>query len=89
MSGALNAAAAASIALGLIAAACALLRTRQVQLALGVLLDFLLAAGLLRLSHDATPHALAAAATIVLVRKIVAFGLDRASLRRAVADDGR
>ncbi len=75
MSSVLRAAAAGCTLLGLIAAACVLLRTRQVQLALGVLLDFLLAAGLLRLSHDTTPRALATAATIVLVRKIVAFGL--------------
>lgn len=83
MSGVLHAAATACTVLGLIAAACALLRTRQVPLALGVLLDFLLAAGLLRLSHDTTARALATAATIVLVRKIVAFGL---TVRRA---DGR
>ncbi len=71
----LGAAAAGCTLLGLIAAACVLLRTRQVQLALGVLLDFLLAAGLLRLSHDTTPRTLPTAATIILVRKIVALGL--------------
>ena len=79
MAAALQAAALACTVLGLLAATAVLLRTRQVQLSLGVLLDFLLAAGLLRLSHAATGQALATAAMIVLIRKVATFGMSRPS----------
>jgi uncharacterized membrane protein len=57
--------------LGLLSAATVFARIRQVRPALAVLLDFLLAAGLLRLSRDATWAALATAALVVAIRKLV------------------
>jgi uncharacterized membrane protein len=67
--------------LGLVCAAAVLARTRRLAQALPVLLDFLMAAGLLRLTHDATWRALATAAVIVLLRKLVAsFGLRSAQV---------
>ena len=61
--------------LGLTCSAAVLARTQQLRQALPVLLEFLLAAGLLRLTSDATWRALATAAAIVLVRKVVGIGL--------------
>ncbi len=62
--------------LGLVSAAAVLARTRSLAQALPVLLEFLMAAGLLRLTHDATWRALATAAVIVVLRKlVVAYGL--------------
>ncbi|MDP9466868.1 MAG: hypothetical protein M3P31_06515 [Actinomycetota bacterium] len=62
--------------LGLVCGAAVLARTRSLGQALPVLLEFLLAAGLLRLSHDATWRVLATAAVIVGLRKlVVAYGL--------------
>jgi hypothetical protein len=61
--------------LGLLSAVAVLARAHDVRLALAVLLDFLLAAGLLRLSVDATPRALLTAAIIITLRKVVSFGL--------------
>ncbi|SDY46311.1 Protein of unknown function [Modestobacter sp. DSM 44400] len=52
-----------------------LARRRDVRQALSVLLEFLLAAGLLRLSDDPTYRALATTAVIILIRKLVGFGL--------------
>ena len=73
-------------ALGLLCAGLVLARSRDVRQALPVLLDFLLAAGLLRLTHGATFRSLATTALIVVIRKLVAFGFgDR---RRADAARG-
>lgn len=92
MAAVLQPAALACTVLGLLAATAVLLRTRQVQLSLGVLLDFLLAAGLLRLSHDASGQAVATAAMTVLIRKLATFGLSYRGPRSAGApsppDDG-
>ena len=53
-----------------------LARTRELQQALPVLLDLLLAAGLLRLTQDGTWRALTTAALVVGVRKlVVGYGL--------------
>jgi len=57
--------------LGLLCAATVLARTRSLRQALPVLLEFLMAAGLLRLSSAATWRALATAAVIVVLRKLV------------------
>jgi uncharacterized membrane protein len=57
--------------LGLVSAAAVLARTRSARSALPVLLEFLMAAGLLRLAHDATWGALATAAVVVVLRKLV------------------
>ncbi len=71
----LQSAALAVTVLGLLSAAAVLARAREVRLPIGVLLDFLLAAGLLRLAAAPTLRALASAALIVVIRKLVTFGL--------------
>lgn len=62
-------------ALGLLCAGLVLARSHDVRQALAVLLEFLLAAGLLRLVHGATYQGLATTALIVVIRKLVSFGL--------------
>ena len=62
-------------AAGLVAAAVALAATRRPLVALGVLLDFLLAAGLLRLIGRPGWPVLATAAAIVALRRLIGFGL--------------
>lgn len=57
--------------LGLLSATVVLGATRRVSPALGTLLDFLLAAGLLRLSADAAWSTLLTAALVIAVRKLV------------------
>ncbi len=88
MSAALGTAAAvaalAVTALGLVAAAVVLAATRHPLSALTVLLDFLLAAGLLRLTGQPGWPALATAAAVVAVRRLVGIGL-RAGRRPAAA----
>jgi hypothetical protein len=61
--------------LGIVVGLLLLLVTRAPRLAIGVLLDFLLAAGLLRLSHDATTTTLLTAAAIIAVRRLLVVGL--------------
>ncbi len=77
MTGLLHGAAVLCCAAGLLAGACVLAKARDARQALAVLLDFLLAAGLLRLTATATWTALATTALIVLIRKgvmTVGFG---------------
>lgn len=57
--------------LGLGAAAVAAVVTRAVRPTLAVLLDFLLAAGLLRLGGDPAWHVVGTAAAVVVLRKVV------------------
>lgn len=62
----------------------ALLITRSVRAALPVFLDLLLAAGLLRLAMADTWQAIASAAFVVGIRKLVVMGLaDRAPAGRS------
>lgn len=61
--------------LGLVLAALAFAATGRLMATLPLLLDMLLAAGLLRLSAEAPWPAIATAATIVGIRKLVATGL--------------
>ena len=61
-------------AAGVVVAALVWLTTRAWHPTVPVLLDFLLAAGLLRLSADDTWHAIVAAAAIVAVRALVKTG---------------
>ena len=75
MSSALQAGALACTLLGLVGAAAVLARTRDVRLGVRVLLEFLLAGGLLRLSDDPSPQALLTAAALVAVRRVIALGL--------------
>jgi hypothetical protein len=49
--------------------------TRRLTTALPVFLDLLLAAGLMRLSAGSSWAALATAATVVVIRKLVVLGL--------------
>ena len=62
--------------LALVCGAAVLARTRSLAQALPVLLELLMAAGLLRLSHDPSWRALATAAVLVALRKlVVVYGL--------------
>lgn len=61
--------------LGLVCGLLVLVRERDIRLAVAVLLEFLLGAGLLRLADHPTSRAIATAAVIVLVRKLITFGL--------------
>ena len=65
-------------AAGLLLGALTLVTTRHLRPALGILLDLLLAAGLLRLAFLGTWRAIAGAATVVLVRKLVVLSLTSA-----------
>jgi hypothetical protein len=61
--------------LALVAGALALVSTRRPALALGVLLDLLLAAGLLRLAAEPTWTSIATAAAVVALRRLIGAGL--------------
>jgi hypothetical protein len=61
--------------LGMLSALAVLARSRDVQLSVGVLLEFLLAAGLLRLSADSTVQAVVTAVVIIGLRRLIRFGL--------------
>ncbi len=61
--------------LGILSAFAVLARSRDVQLSVAVLLEFLLAAGLLRLSADPTVQALVTAAVTIGLRRLIRFGL--------------
>ncbi len=65
-------------AAGALSGAFVLARTRQVGLALGVLLDLLTAAGLLRLAGPPSVQRTAAAALVVLIRHLAVIGLTAA-----------
>ena len=71
---------------GLALSALTLLSTRRLSAALPVLLDLLLAAGLLRLSATASWQAIASAAAIVVIRKLATLGITAA--RRARTQPG-
>jgi hypothetical protein len=62
-------------AAALVAGAVALAATRRPALALGVFLDLLLAAGLLRLVGDPGWRAILTAAAIVALRRLIGAGL--------------
>lgn len=62
---------------GLLSAAVVLAATRDVLLGLRVLVDLLVAAGLLRLSGDPGSGALATAAGVVAVRRLLSSQLRR------------
>ena len=62
---------------GLLSAGAVLARSRDGRLSIKVLLEFLVAAGLLRLSDDPGWRELGAAAAVVAIRRLVAFGLRR------------
>ncbi|MGN6611598.1 MAG: hypothetical protein ACTHLJ_07460 [Angustibacter sp.] len=70
---------------GLLLAAVVLASTRSLRPALGVLLDLLLGAGLLRLTFLNTWTAIASAAARVAIRKLVVIALT-SDVRRPAAD---
>lgn len=63
--------------LGFVAGLAVLLRTASVPAALTVLLEFLLAAGLLRLADDPDWRQILAAAAVIAVRRLLAYALRR------------
>src|SRR5918912_785974 len=71
------------VAAALAVSALTLLSTRRIATALPVLLDLLLAAGLLRLSATASWQAIASAAAIVVIRKLATLGIGAARRARA------
>jgi hypothetical protein len=78
-----SAAALVLAAAGLLLAALTLASTRSLRPALGVLLDLLLGAGLLRLTFLDTWTAIASAAALVAVRKLVVLALTSDARRPA------
>ncbi|MGY2066091.1 hypothetical protein [Blastococcus sp. SYSU DS0619] len=58
-----------------VSALVALAATRRPALALGILLDLLVAAGLLRLAGDPGWQAIATAAVVIALRHLVGYGL--------------
>lgn len=75
MSGVLGAAALLVTGFGLVGAAAVLARSRDGRLAVRVLLEFLTAAGLLRLAGDPGWAQIGAAAAVVALRRLLALGL--------------
>lgn len=68
--------------LGLLSAACAGLRLRRVQPTVALLIDFLLAAGLIRLTAEPSWMSLAVAAATIAVRMLVNAGLRMPAARQ-------
>lgn len=58
---------------GVIAGAATLAATRLLKLGVGVLMDILLAAGLLRLAVPPTPERLATASALIAIRKVISL----------------
>ncbi|MDG9702858.1 hypothetical protein [Streptomyces sp. DH37] len=75
MTAVLHLAALVTTAFGLVAGAVVLAAARRPMPALAVLLDFLTAAGLLRLAGEPSWDTIAAAAAVIAVRRLVATGL--------------
>ena len=75
MTGLLRDAALVCTALGIVSALAVLIRSGDVRLGVGVLLEFLLAAGLLRLGAEPTWRSLVTAGVIVVLRRLIGFGL--------------
>lgn len=81
MSTLLAQAAVAVTTFGLVSAVCVALRMRQVQPAVAVLTDFLVAAGLIRLADHPSWTSLATAAAVIGVRLLVNSSLRTQSKR--------
>lgn len=71
-------AALAIVVASLLIALVAWLRTHQPRVGIGFMLDLWLAAGLLRLSVDATWQRIAGAAVLIVVRKLAVYSLESA-----------
>lgn len=78
------------VAAALVLSGSVLVATRDVRAALPVLLDLLLVAGLVRLSATGTWEAIGSAALVVVIRKVVTFGITtgRAALDPLAAGTG-
>ena len=76
-------------AVGLLLGGAASVATRQFLAGLPLLLEFLLAAGLLRLAVLDTWVAIATVAVIVVIRKVSTVGIRQATLARAGSQPGR
>ncbi|MEU3254876.1 hypothetical protein [Streptomyces sp. NPDC006997] len=74
MTGLLTAAALLVTGAGLAVAVAVYATTRRIGHALPVLLDFLTAAGLIRLAGDVSWDSILAAAAVIAVRKVATFG---------------
>jgi hypothetical protein len=68
---------------GLLLAVAVCASTGRLMVAIPVLLDMLLAAGLLRLGADAPWSSIATAATIVVLRKVVVAGIRESTVAAA------
>jgi Protein of unknown function (DUF1622) len=79
---AIGAAGLATIAAAILAGALVLLRTRSLGQALPVLLDLLIAAGLLRLAAVPTWSGLAVTAIVIGLRRLITAGIRTASAAR-------
>lgn len=66
----------AIVAGGIVLAVLGWLRTHELHASVALMLDLWVAAGLLHLTHDASWRAIAGAATIIAIRKLVVHGLD-------------
>ena len=77
MSALLQAGAGVCAVLGVLSAVAVLARSRDLRLAVRVLLEFLLAAGLLRLVDEPSWRQLLTAALTVVVRRLLSYGLRR------------
>ncbi|MEV6961686.1 hypothetical protein AB0M97_21290 [Streptomyces sp. NPDC051207] len=73
----LHPAAVLTTAAGLLSACVAYVSTRQARVSMGVLLDFLTAAGLIRLADEPSWESIAAAAAVITIRKLIATRLGR------------
>jgi len=82
MTGLIGTAALAVTGAALVSAAATLAATRRVLIALGVLLDMLLAASLLWLALTPSPAQLGGTALIVLIKRLASAGLRRATADR-------
>ncbi len=76
-----NAAALAIVSASIVIALVAFLRTHQLRQAMSFMLDLWVAAGLLRLSQDASWTAIAGAVALIAVRKLVVYSLDSSPVR--------
>ncbi|MFJ8631217.1 hypothetical protein [Streptomyces sp. NPDC093568] len=84
MNDAIEAASLLVTGLGVVSFLTAYAVTRTIRVALALLLDFLTAAGLLRLAGDLSWSAIVQTVAIIAVRKVAAFGLTGKSGARAV-----
>ena len=73
----------------LVVAGLVLASTRRPAVALPVLLDLLLAAGLLRLTADLRWDAIGSAALVVIIRKVAGIGIAAARTTRAAGAGSR